>query len=184
MADQSKQPTPSIGGNGFIWILLVAAGTYFAVQQGPLEGSRPPATEKSVPERPGVQDIEARLWQDPFAAVAETVARSSDHKPDNCRSDKISDQIKDHCQSPLKDSRRANPLVLVVSVSGARYSDDHEFRLRTRYAVLAGLNAEGFVPEDPQHIGFFWPEALVALKNQSKDQSTYPPPNITVAFSL
>jgi hypothetical protein len=66
MADQSKQPAPSIGGNGFIWILLVAAGTYLVVQQGPLEGSRPLATERSVSERPGAQDIEARLWQDPL----------------------------------------------------------------------------------------------------------------------
>jgi hypothetical protein len=176
MADQSKQPAPSIGGNGFIWILLVAAGTYLVVQQGPLEGSRPLATERSVSERPGAQDIEARLWQDPFAAVAETLKRSSDHKPENCAPDKIKDQIKDHCRSPLKDSHRANPLVLVVSVSGAPYSDDREFRLRTRYAVLAGLNAEGFVPEDPQHIGFFWPEALAA--DQSRDKLTDPPPKV------
>jgi hypothetical protein len=28
MADDSKQQIPNIGGNGFIWILLVAAGTY------------------------------------------------------------------------------------------------------------------------------------------------------------
>jgi hypothetical protein len=39
MAEDSN--LPNIGGNGFIWILLVAAGTYFvAQQQVPLQGNR------------------------------------------------------------------------------------------------------------------------------------------------
>jgi hypothetical protein len=46
-----------------------------------------------------------------------------------------------------------------VSVSGAPYSEDQENRRRTRYAVLAGLAAEGFIPDDPEHIGFYWPGA-------------------------
>ena len=41
MADDSKQSLPNIGGNGFIWILVAAATTYFVAHQIPLEGSRP-----------------------------------------------------------------------------------------------------------------------------------------------
>ena len=37
MAADTKQSTPNIGGNGFIWLLLAAAGTYFVAHQLPLE---------------------------------------------------------------------------------------------------------------------------------------------------
>jgi hypothetical protein len=165
MANDSRQPTPNIGGNGFIWIMLVAAGTYFVAHQAPLEGSRPPTTVNSISERAGEQHIDARLWQDPFAAVAETLARSPELRPDNCDSTDIKhNDIKKYCRSPLGTSAPASTpaLAMVVSVSAAPYSEDQESRRRTRYAVLAGLDAENFVPRDPQHIGFYWPrnEAL------------------------
>jgi hypothetical protein len=164
---ESNQPTPNIGANGFIWILLAAAGTFFVARQVPLEGSRPPITETFIPERTAVQDIDARLWQDPFAAVAETLTRSPELKPEICPKNGIKDQqdnetkdrrIEDHCQSPLNKFGAPYPLVLIASVSGAPYSEDREFRRRTRFAVLAGLDAEGFVPKDSQHIGFYWPD--------------------------
>ena len=50
-------------------------------------------------------------------------------------------------------------------------------RRRTRYAVLAGLAAEGFIPQDPQHIGFYWPGAARSFQRapgagvQSQPQS-------------
>jgi hypothetical protein len=164
MADESKLPAPNIGGNGFVWILLVAAGTYFVAHHAQLEGSRPPAIKKVIHERTGDQDIDARLWQDPFATVADTLTRSRDLTPKVCETDPA--KYPTHCQAPL-DSPTASasrPIVLVVSVSGAPYSEDHEFRLRTRYAVLAGLNAERFVPDDPQHIGFYWPDAAAQFR--------------------
>jgi hypothetical protein len=194
MADDSKQPFPNIGGNGFIRVLLVAAGTFFVAQQVPLQGSRPASTERSIRERVGEQHVDARLWQDPFAAVADYLAKSPSLKPENCDGhDGRHKDIETYCRPPLKTpktakaSEKANPdapekgrvdplvkapadalvkpsgeapdLTLVVSASGASYSEDQEARRRRRYAVLAGLNAEGFVPEDPQHIGFFWPDA-------------------------
>ena len=53
MAGDSK--LPNVGGNGFIWILLVVAGTYFVAHPGPLSGSRPASTDRSMPERVGEQ---------------------------------------------------------------------------------------------------------------------------------
>jgi hypothetical protein len=158
MANGSKQPTPNIGANGFIWLLVVAAGTYFVTNRLPLEGSRPPTVEKSIPELRGVQDIDARLWQDSFATVADRLNRVPELKPENCSNHpELKRKLEDHCQSPLKKS--AVGQLLVASVSAAPYSEDQEVRRRTRYAVLAGLNAEGFAPVDPQHIGFYWPKA-------------------------
>jgi hypothetical protein len=164
MAADTKQSTPNIGGNGFIWLLLAAAGTYFVAHQLPLEGVRPPTTEAIIGQRTGVQDVDARLWQDPFAAVAEVLARSPELKPENCQLDAIKDRIKGHCQSPLSESalgwQLPKPLlVMVAPVSGAPYSEQHESRRRTRYAILAGLNAEGFAPVDSEHVGFYWPGA-------------------------
>ena len=169
MAADTKQSSPNIGGNGFIWILLAAAGTYFVAHQLPLEGSRPPTSESVIAQRTGVQDVEARLWQDPFAAVAEVLARSPELKPENCQPDAIKDRtvkdrIKGHCESPLNESalgwQLPKPLlVMVAPVSGAPYSEQHESRRRTRYAILAGLNAEGFAPVDAEHVGFYWPAA-------------------------
>ena len=66
---------PNIGGNGFIWILVAAAATYFVAHQIPLSGSRPASTDRSLPEHVGEQRVDARLWQDPFAAVARCHAK-------------------------------------------------------------------------------------------------------------
>jgi hypothetical protein len=170
MAEDSK--FPNLGGNGFIWILLVAAGTYLvAQQQVSLQGSRPASTERSIAERVGEQHVDARLWQDPFATVADYLAKSPSLKRENCGGDNgRSKGIETYCRAPLKPpatvqasgkpAAEALPdLTLVVSASGSSYSEDQEARRRKRYAVLAGLNAEGFVPDDSQHIGFFWPGA-------------------------
>lgn len=102
----STQPTPNLGGNGFIWVLLAAVGTYFVVQQVPLEGSRPPTNERPIQQQAGVQDVDARLWQDPFAAVAAVLSSSADLKPENCEATKqlnkdIRDEIHFHCRPPL-----------------------------------------------------------------------------------
>src|SRR5262249_13667132 len=100
MAEDSN--LPNIGGNGFIWILLVAAGTYFvAQQQVPLQGSRPASTERSIHERVGEHLVDARLWQDPFAVVADYLAKSPSLKPENCYNGKYKD-IETYCRRPLK----------------------------------------------------------------------------------
>ena len=74
---------PNIGGNGFIWILVAMATTYFVAHPGPLSGSRPASTDRSLSEHIGEQRIDARLWQDPFAAVADDLAKS-ELKPESC----------------------------------------------------------------------------------------------------
>ena len=107
-----------------------------------------------------MQDVDSRLWQDPFAAIADKLAKSTDLKPENC-DEKL--EIIDHCVSPLSaasDPASPPPIVIVASVSGAPYSEDHEFRRRIRYAIGAGLDRQGFVPRDPEHLGFFWPRAV------------------------
>jgi hypothetical protein len=174
MADDSK--LPNIGGNGFIWILLMAAGTFFVVHQGPLEGSRPAGMERSLPQRIGEQTVDARLWQDPFAAVANDLEKSPELKPEQCdrRNSRYHD-VEMHCRPPWEAQGLAPDLTLLALVSGTPYAEDQEARRRRRYAVLAGLDAEGFVPEDPQHIGFYWPGASASPPPSPVLQLATPP---------
>ena len=173
MADDSKQSFPNIGGNGFIWILVAAATTYFVAHQIPLEGSRPATAGRSISEHVGEQHVDARLWQDPFAAVAEALTKAPELKPENCdRSYSGYKDIEMYCRPPSEAPGAAPDLTLLVSVSGTPYSEDQEARRRKRYAVLAGLDAEGFVPEDPQHIGFYWPSVSSASSPASLTSSS------------
>ncbi len=157
---ESKQSSSNLGASGVAWILLAAAGTYFVVHTPPLEGNRPPTTEAFLRAPPSVQDVDSRLWQDPFAAIVDKLTKSTDLKPENCD---VKIEVRDHCVSPLSaasDPASPPPIVIAASVTGAPYSEDHEFRRRIRYAIGAGLDRQGFVPRDPEHLGFFWPRAV------------------------
>ena len=108
MANDSKQPISNIGTNGFIWLPAVAAGTFFVANKLPLEGSRPPTTERSLPERPGgAQNVDARLWQDPFVAVGETLARSPELKLENCRANEAPVTKVPATEKPATESQQA-----------------------------------------------------------------------------
>jgi hypothetical protein len=156
---------PNLGGNGFVWILLAVAGTYFATHSLPLSGSRPAGTDRSLIERVGEQHVDARLWQDPFAAVAAQVAKLPDLKPQNCQNLDRYPDIATYCRPPWQGKGGPPDLILVASTTGTPYAEDQESRRRRRYAVLAGLDAEGFVPNDSQHIGFYWPSRPRRGKN-------------------
>ena len=152
---ESKQSSSNLGASGVAWILLAAAGTYFVVHTPPLEGNRPPTTEAFLRAPPSVQDVNSRLWQDPFAAIVDKLTKSTDLKPENCD---VKIEVRDHCVSPLSaasDPASPPPIVIAASVTGAPYSEDHEFRRRIRYAIGAGLDRQGFVPGIPSILASF-----------------------------
>jgi hypothetical protein len=164
MANDDKSGT-NVASGGVILLALVATGTYVFHRDAPLLGSRPAMTDASIHEQAEAQTVDARLWQDPFAAVAKVVEKlgNSDHGQ-QCLNDVSDDKT---CSSPLVTADSAEnsekgikqsekTLVIGVAVSGAPYSEDAEQRRRTRYAVLSGLERAGFVPSDAQHIGYFW----------------------------
>ncbi len=62
-------------------------------------------------------------------------------------------QVRKHKKDISSD--HSNDLhILAVMVPGGPYAEEKERRLRSRYAVISGLAAAGYVPEDPEHIGF------------------------------
>ncbi len=102
--------------------------------QSQLTTSRPaPSAGEPAPRRPPGK-VRARLWEDPLAAVRHQVGLPCGERgsaPDG---------------SP--------GLVLPVYLWGGDSFEDHENRLRSRYAVLAALDAAGYMPEDAEHLRF------------------------------
>lgn len=142
--------------------VLVMIGGALYVSWHPLESSRPeaPAGLRHLMEEE--DKIDARLWQDPIKVVLdhekamhEEKGEGSDSYP-KCASmhdvNTVSEQIGRFLQY-----KRGIPIVqvLLVMVRSGIYAEDHERRLRNRYAILFALHSSGFVPEDPEHMRYF-----------------------------
>jgi len=160
MAGDSKPTGPNLGGNAFVWVAMVAAVLAYLNRPTNLENLRPRANELSTTRTNAVQDIDARLWQDPFESVLKAdgayygwsgpSSRQIGSAPHPCRPADV------HCATPLSGENSAAQVIGII-VPGGPYSEDAEFRRRTRYAVLAALDVLGYTPKDAQHIGVFIP---------------------------
>jgi len=108
----------------------------------------------SVKERPFAQPpVEARLWEDPLAAVV-----------------RHQERLKEKCSNPAQlqpgcppngryDARLPAPpegdslTVIAALVPGSNFVGVEEARRRIRYAILSGLASVGFVPESSERLG-------------------------------
>lgn len=145
------------------WGLVVAAlaGGVTLLPQSPLSSSRPESKPGAESILIGDQTVEARLWQDPLAAVQRHLqtqqgaagngeAAAKDRgKAEKPGFKELANQLKWHLQS----TGRA-VCVLGVMIEGAPYAEDAEARLRYRHAALSALATEDFVGVDPEHLGF------------------------------
>jgi hypothetical protein len=110
-------------------------------------------------------EVDARLWEDPFVAARRHEAERSLR----CERDKAAAAARD-CDPALIEARRSpqtlrqrldsdgdgqlqEALILVAMVPGNPFVGAEESRRRTRLALLAGLFAEGYRPENVEHIG-------------------------------
>ncbi|BBU64176.1 hypothetical protein MSC49_41110 (plasmid) [Methylosinus sp. C49] len=137
--NESRPQGGALAGNGLIVVALVMTGAAFIYREAPLLPSRPSSSEMAI--REAAPQADARLWQDPFSAIAQ--ARNA--KSECTRALPAG-------SSPKLD---ADTIPLVVTVSGGPNYDDSEYRRRLRYAVIAGLDRAGFRPHDPRHLGYF-----------------------------
>ncbi|HEY8098702.1 MAG TPA: hypothetical protein VIE65_21760, partial [Methylobacter sp.] len=164
MAGDDGKQGGGIANNNLILVALVAAAGFAYIREAPLSVVRPVMTEAQLHEKSGRQDIESRLWQDPFEAVAQSNEKASDLAAeclDSTPTVKTTSKSHLHCHSPLFDRKgfpiHGVPLVIGVTVPGGPYFEIVEYRRRLRYAVTSALHTEGFEPEDAQHIGYFVP---------------------------
>lgn len=170
-------------GNVLAIVLLVAG---VVVHQLPLESKRPAVPGAKGSSYENIQDVDARLWQDPLAAVerfneeraGKTKGQDAGRQPQRIAIEvkpgpgagrevslnanfRIAAAEPDHDLSRVweyiqkQEENGPGVALLGVMVPGGPYTEDAEFRRRTRYAVLAGLEASGYKPDDADKLGFF-----------------------------
>jgi hypothetical protein len=133
---------------------LVAVGGVF-VYLNPLQTSRP--AERTGPHLNfnHLQDVDARLWQDPLRTTAEHERTVQEQKRAG-----TDVSVEDSLHSVNTLRQKLNPpsssdyWVLAVMIPGGSYAEYSEARLRTRQAVLEALGAENYGPDDGEHIGY------------------------------
>ena len=131
----------------FLLALMLALGAILT--PWPLIGARPDQPLAGV-DSAGAQQAEARLWQDPFAAVERHHAA---HPGDSQPLTWLAGQVETKCGA----GAACRVATLGVLLPGSPYVGAAEFRRRVRYAVVSALGAAGYAPEDAEHIGYVEP---------------------------
>lgn len=157
-AENSSNPLPITG----LVSLLLAVLAVVVPPLIPLESSRPLGNNAKFLYQ-DIEDVNARLWQDPFAAADQhDPDKETTPFPKNC------DELGDNNSSKLHHDIYAlacsinihalpddSAVIIGVMVHGGPYAESAEQRRRIRYAVLSGLAVSGYAPEDSEHIGYF-----------------------------
>jgi hypothetical protein len=142
--------------------MLAIIGLAFYVSQRPLKSSRPeaPAGLRQLTEEE--DKIDARLWQDPLKVVLDHEKVMLEEKVEG--SDSYREYASMHDVNTVSEEigsflnfKRDIPIVqvLLVMVRGGVSAEDHERRLRNRYAMLTALHSSGFFPDESKHIRYF-----------------------------
>lgn len=141
----NELPIPALASIAFA-LLAVVTGQF-----NPLESPRPTTPNSGRYAYQSIEDVNARLWQDPFTVVDQH--KSSCSGTEKCPLD-LHHEI-DKLGDSVDPSHKETITVLGVMVFGGSSIDNVENRRRTRYAVLSGLAVKGYAPQDSEHIGYF-----------------------------
>ncbi|MCF8082928.1 MAG: hypothetical protein K9M96_07525, partial [Deltaproteobacteria bacterium] len=137
--DKSLSGVPISGALAVVAVIL----GLLVIPQAPFKASRPQIPGDMVCSSQKGENVQARLWQDPFAAVKR-------HRQDlKCTPGHSIDDLK--AEIDLTDK---NLLVLGVMVRDEPYAEDIESRIRWRYAVLSALGESWYIPMDAERIGY------------------------------
>ncbi|CAG9932140.1 hypothetical protein [Candidatus Nitrotoga arctica] len=157
MSTDNSDKTNGLLANPLPIVMLVLLTAGVVVKNVNLNSARPIDPEKFIVQSKNIQDIEARLWQDPFAAIVKHEKNfpkgkgkdESDHKISVLKAP-ISEYLK-------RDKSNPNELLTVVAVSvfGNSYVEAAEYRRRSRFAVVSALSRNHFYPQNPDAIGYF-----------------------------
>lgn len=156
MANNSPQSgqDSKAGPITFVLVAAILSGIWFT--QPPLKTFRQgEAFWELLREK---EDVQARLWQDPFLAVQkheqeEEEEKTQDHVhlPHHSFESFTAKNKEKFSQNVTSDAIT----ILINMVDGGPYAESRESRIRHRYAVVSGLGVQNYVPEDSQKIGFF-----------------------------
>jgi hypothetical protein len=169
------------GGLGSIFMLLtLLVGGVVLESQVALKGSRPTHDSKIHHHPLSEEDVDARMWQDPFQATDQFIKshkKGHEHgdEPPLERWQKFKNNL-ERKSSALGKSEKI--IVLGVMVSSGAYFVNAEDRIRTRYAVVSGLASSGYQSENSEYIGFLSGKEMhhfhateTATKNKNKTEN-------------
>jgi len=146
--DPQDRSLTSISG---ILLLVVGFGGYLFLER-PFESQRPDRVEAFTSLGENLEDVDARLWEDPLRTVYEhQKQKGGEGHPHGVEA--LADQI----EEALHDERPPGSSIqlLGVMIPGGPYPEDVERRRRRRTALLSGLALAGFVPRRSERIGYF-----------------------------
>ncbi|MCD6271313.1 MAG: hypothetical protein J7K30_00360 [Deltaproteobacteria bacterium] len=155
--EQSEPPGSPIPGVAIVIALIV--GVLF-VTNIPYKSSRPKSPDVFKPLSSDTEDVRARLWEDPFAAVERHRKKLESGKHESCKHNE--QQLICEIRQKKNLSKPCDMVVLGVMVFGGPYAENIEWRIRGRYAILFALATLGYVPEDAEHLGY--------IKNQNNNK--------------
>ena len=130
--------------SGALAIVALILGL-LVIPQEPFKASRPNTPEEIRSALHEGEDVQSRLWQDPFSAVMT-------HKR-NLAPGLYGHSITDLANQIISKNGKKIVVLGVMAGSGP-YAENIEDRIKYRYAVLSALSEEGYVPEDSEHIGY------------------------------
>ena len=122
-------------------IVLVGAASGLLYLQKPLKSARP-STSEELKSSKAMTTIDARLWQDPLLAV--------EHHRESIESDNFGQEPAEF-QEFAKGTKPE--LVIPIAIPGGFGVEDHETRLRSRYAVISALDFAGYSPSENGELG-------------------------------
>lgn len=188
MDEESKGGRTSTLSIPVLLLISALAGSLFLGPSG-LIPSRPEGAKRKMAGTLGTQDVEARLWQDPFEAL-ELAGVASERKKDvdvvhseapkstwkatapvdaGHEIEQLAQQIDARYEGWNPEATDTIPLnkqvqVILAMVSGGPYPEDVESRIRSRVAVMAALGTAGYRSEDEEQIGYVtsnWPLQII-----------------------
>jgi hypothetical protein len=134
---------------------LLVSATYFT--QHTLDALRVTEAD-AVKVRPADPPVEARLWEDPLAALVRHRTKLREGCTDSSKESAARDPRctdgkwgADALQEELW-ADGAEVTVVAALLPGTSFVGVEESRRRMRYALLAGLGARGFVPDDSENM--------------------------------
>ncbi len=132
-------------------------------QNDSLKSSRPQHAKVFFTDYKDLEDVDSRLWEDPLMAI----------KTDS-ENDKKKFSIFPECKNihSLNAFNKSCGLIkyekkttfLGVTAQWGPYLENQEHRRRFRYAVVSGLGASDFLPNNPTHIGYIYSGSVKYLK--------------------
>lgn len=179
MAEEKKQENNGLTTTIPVTVVLaILAGLVFT-HSLPYQDERPSTRPLQI-RYAAAQDVDARLWQDPFAAIdaaseetpAEKVVIVASQNGKTLRLDAIKQvaNSSSHFLDQIYKGKKFPPgeevTILAVTLPGDSYQEAAEQRMRRRYAVLSALANQRSAPQDEQHIGYFHPNPENGLQKR------------------